>query len=205
MRIYDISLPIERSLAIWPGDAPYALIRTCAMRDGDVVNLSELRVSVHMGTHVDAPWHIDPGGQTVDAVALEPYVGPAVVIDVTGLEIIRPRDIPADRLALAPRILLRTGAWADATRFPDRIPVLDESVPDYLADNGAILLGVDVPSVDALDSADLPIHRDLNARNVRILEGLRLDDAPDGVYELFALPLKLVGSDGSPVRAILRG
>jgi arylformamidase len=103
-----------------------------------------------------------------------------------------------------PRVLLRTDAWLDPERFPERIPVLGTAVPAWLASRGVILVGVDVPSVDALDSKDLPIHHGLGRHGIAILENLRLAEIPAGLYELIALPVKLAGADGAPVRAILR-
>ncbi len=77
-------------------------------------------------------------------------------------------------------------------------------VPAYLHSRGVVLVGFDVPSVDALDSKDLPVHHALGKYNIAILESLLLKDVPPGEYELLALPLKLVGADGAPVRAVLR-
>ena len=106
---------------------------------------------------------------------------------------------------LAQRVLLRTDAWTDITRFPEQIPVIAPDVPAYLQARGVVLLGVDVPSVDPIDSKDLANHYALAACGIRILESLRLVDVPAGDYELTALPLKLVGADGASVRAVLRG
>ncbi len=81
---------------------------------------------------------------------------------------------------------------------------MDEDVPDWLSENGVVLVGVDVPSVDHLDSKTLPIHHALGTHGIRILESLDLSGVPEGLYELIALPIKLVAADGAPVRAILR-
>ena len=107
-------------------------------------------------------------------------------------------------LSTTPRLLLRTDGWLDHSSFPESIPVLSESVPAYLKQQGVILVGLDVPSVDQIDSKDLPIHHALGSFGIAILESVELRRVDPGVYELIALPLKLEGADGSPVRAILR-
>jgi arylformamidase len=201
MRTYDISLQLQPKLAGWPGDTPFQLQWTCRKAGGATVNLSEIRLSVHSGTHCDAPYHFVDEGQTIEKLALEPFWGRAQVVDVRGHALIRPEDLGEID---APRVLLRTDAWTDFTRFPETIPVMAPDLPPWLAARGVILIGVDVPSVDALDSKDLPNHHALGRRSITILESVTLVDVPAGAYELCALPLKIVGADGAPVRALLR-
>ena len=126
-----------------------------------------------------------------------------MVIDVSGRSMIWVQDVAIEGLALMPRLLLRTGAWTDPCMFPTRFPVMGDEVPAYLQSQGVVLVGVDVPSVDLFESKDLQIHHALHSRGIHILK-LFLADVPAGRYELIALPLKLEGADGSPVRAILR-
>lgn len=206
--IYDITLPVGPALAGWPGDAPFRLAWTTRIAEGESVNLGEVSMSLHAGTHVDAPLHYRDSGAAIDATDLSVYIGPAVVADVRGIETIRISDIEVAlegiELRTAPRLLLKTGAWKDHARFPESIPVLECDVPAWLGARGVRLLGLDVPSVDALDSKDLPIHHALGRQEITILESLNLADVAPGSYELIALPLRLAGADGSPVRAILR-
>ena len=175
------------------------------MSEGASVNVGSLTTSVHSGTHTDAPFHFLPDGRTIDQLDLTPYVGPAVVVDVGGREVIQVADFPRELdLRATPRLLLKTDAWRDTTRFPERIPVMAPGVPTALRDRGVTLIGVDVPSVDALDSKDLPIHHEIGRCGIYILENLNLSHVAPGAYELIAMPLKLVGADGAPVRAALR-
>jgi arylformamidase len=204
MKLYDITLSVDERLAGWPGDAPYRLEWTCTRAGGAAVNLGQVSLSLHTGTHTDAPYHFDDAGARVDAVPLSAYLGPARVVDVSGRPIVRRADLEGIDFTSAPRLLLRTGAWADHRRFPASVPTLAANVPAWLHERGVVLLGVDVPSVDALDSKDLPIHQALGRHGIAILESLDLAGVPEGLYELTALPLRLVGADGSPVRAVLR-
>jgi arylformamidase len=203
-KIIDITLPVNESLAGWPGDAPYQFTWTCRKATGAAVNVGQVSMSVHTGTHIDAPFHFTDSGDTADHLPLVPFIGPACVIDVRGRATIQRCDLESVDLTATPRVLLRTASWTDPTRFPDSIPTMAPDVPDWLAAQGVVLVGVDVPSVDALDSKVLPIHHALGRARIQILESLDLRHAPAGAYELIALPLKLVGADGAPVRAVLR-
>ena len=204
MRIYDISLPIDPALAIWPGDAPYRLDWTARRGSGQPVNLGSVSMSLHTGSHVDAPFHFDSLGPTTDQLPAHTFIGPATVVDVCGHATISTGLLEQTSSELAPRVLLYTGAWADRTRFPACIPVMDTDVPAYLRSKGVVLVGVDVPSVDPLDSKELASHHALGENGIAILESLLLDGVPAGGYELIAVPLRLIGADASPVRALLR-
>ncbi len=197
--ILDITHPLSPAIAEWPGDAPFTRTINARLAKGASVNLSSISLSVHNGTHADAPYHYDNDGLTMEQVPLDRFIGPALVIDVTGYD-----PIPIEALQPAERILLRTGGHPDITRFPDDFPVLAEDATDWLGQNGVKLIGVDVPSVDKPSSKHLPIHHGLRRNGVLILENLNLAGVDPGPAELIALPLKIVGADGSPVRAVLR-
>jgi arylformamidase len=204
MPIRDITIPMQDSLACWPGDAPFRFTWTWRKRDGATVNVGQFQLSVHTGTHTDAPFHFDDEGATCEFLDLHPFIGPARVISVMNRRRIRRQDLEPFDLSDTPRLLLRTDGWTDHARFPTSIPIMDEDVPAWLRRQGVILVGVDVPSVDDLDSKDLPNHHALDRNGIAILESLDLAGVPAGVYELLALPLKLIGADGAPVRAVLR-
>ena len=199
MKIHDVTIPMQDSLAVWPGDTPFRLSWSWKMADGASVNVGRLELSVHTGTHIDAPFHFDGAGTTADQLDLRPFVGLAQVIPLTNRARIRRSDLERYDVSGTPRILFRTDGWTDHSRFPATIPVMDEDVPDWLHEREVFLVGVDVPSVDDLDSKTLPNHHALGAHGISILESLDLRSIPGGRYELIALPLKLVGADGAPV------
>ena len=204
MRIHDITLLLNDGLPCWPGDTPFEFGLAWSKAEGASVNVGRVSSTVHIGTHVDAPFHFMDAGLTIDRVSPDIYVGPARVVDVRGRPVIRVEDLAPFDLSGAPRLLLRTDGWPDHARFPESIPVLDGAVPAYLREQGVILIGLDVPSVDQVDSKDLPIHHALGSLGIAILESVDLTRVEPGIYELIALPLKIEGGDGSPVRAILR-
>ena len=201
--IYEITIPVTGGLAVWPGDTPFQFTLGWKMSEGASVNVGAVTMSVHTGTHVDAPFHFDPNGAGVDALDPSVFLGPVAVIDATGRAVLT-RDLFAGvDFARTPRVLVRTGVWTDHATFPEVIPTLAADVPAFLGANGVRLFGVDVPSVDAIDSTTLPNHHALAAHGIVILESADLRAVPAGVYILTALPLRLVGADASPVRAIL--
>jgi len=201
--LYDLSRPLTATTACWPGDVPFSFRLGWRIRDGASVNVGAIETSVHTGTHCDAPYHYDDAGTTVERLPLETFVGPTWIADVRGSDHWRDSLVDLD-FTKTPRVLFRTDGWPDTTRFPDRVPVMEPELPDWLADRGVVLVGVDLPSVDPLDSKTLDIHHALGRRGILIVEGLWLEEVPAGRYELIALPLRIEAADGSPLRAVVR-
>lgn len=206
MTIIDISRSLEKGMAVWPGDTPYHLETMMDRQRGDMANLTTLTLSAHTGSHADAPRHFTDDGLTMDAVDLRPYWGPARVVTVTkAAGPLLPADFAATNLRGAERLLVRTPLQGlPNDQFPAAVPHPSPELADFLGKLGIVLYGTDSPSMDAIDSTDLPGHNALLRNGIAILEGLDLSGAVDGRYELVALPLKIVGGDGSPVRAALR-
>ena len=202
--IYDISPPITDSIAVFPGDTPPTREMLMDMRKGDTLTLSTLRSTVHVGAHADAPSHYGAEAPTIDQVELERYVGPCQVVRVAASRgaLLMPDAIDAE--ITESRVLFATGTYPDPNTFNTDFAALSPELIDWLAGRGVNLVGVDTPSVDPADSKDLPAHKAFLKNDIYILEGLVLSDVPEGQYELIALPLKLVGFDASPVRAVLR-
>lgn len=202
-RLRDISQRLRADLPVWPGDTPFGGETTWSMDEGSPVNVSKLTLSTHSGAHADAPLHYAAGATDIADVALEPFLGECLVVDARGAgALIRPGHLPD--LGGARRVLFRTyevfphAAW-DAVHTA----IAPETI-DRLAEAGVLLVGMDGPSLDPQDSKTMEAHRAVLKADMRVLEGLVLDDVPAGRYELIALPLPIVGGDASPVRAILR-
>jgi arylformamidase len=201
--IYDITPPVSPRLAVWPGDTPPTREVLCDMHRGDNITLSTMRATVHLGAHADAPSHYGKDAPTMEARCLDYYIGPCQLMRVSAK--------PNERVTLpnvevkAERFLLATGTYPDFENFNREFAAYDPALIDRLHKKGVKLIGIDTPSIDLFDSKDLPSHQMVLRNDMAILEGLVLRDVPEGLYELIALPLKLVGFDASPVRAILRG
>src|SRR4029453_4376660 len=145
-------------------------------------------------------------------MALEIYLGRAVVVDLTGtfsqskekhLIIIEDLQPHAEEIAETSRLLIKTGRWNNSAVFPDRIPVIAADIAAWLQKNGVKLLGLDLPSVDEIDSKSLQNHHPLAQAGIAIIQPLALRKVAPGIYQAAALPLKIAGGDGAPMRAIL--
>lgn len=202
--LYDISPAISPALAVWPGDTPPSREVLQDLARGDTVSLSSLRATVHLGAHADAPSHYGLGAATIDERPLDLYLGECEVVRVAAASDRQVTPGLLSRTASAPRVLLATGTAPDSAVFNRDFAALAPELIDHLHERGVRLVGVDTPSVDPADSKTLPAHNRCLAHDMAILEGLRLADVPEGRYELIALPLRLVGFDASPVRAVLR-
>lgn len=204
-RILDISPPVSERLAVWPGDTGFQREVLLDIKSGANLTLSSLRGTVHLGAHADAPSHYHRNGVSIDQVTLTPYLGPCYVLTVqkprNGL--IDPTDCAQAIATGAQRILFRTLSAPDPQTFNTDFVAFKPEAIDALGAAGVVLVGIDTPSVDPFSSKDLPAHQALLRWNIRNLEGLMLTDIADGEYDLVALPLKLVGFDASPVRAVL--
>lgn len=191
-------------MPVWPGDTEFSFGLTRTKEQSGSVNVGRLTMSTHTGTHADAPFHFDSDGPKVLELDLTVYVGPARVIDLRDAESIGGSELSEQDLDGVRRLLVKTGSWRDRSEFPRDITHLRPGAASFLAGRGVRLVGVDGPSVDPLDSKELPTHHALRENGIHILEGLVLDGIEPGDYELISLPLPLQESDGSPVRAILR-
>ncbi|MBP1930855.1 arylformamidase [Ammoniphilus resinae] len=203
-KIIDISQPLDHRTVVWPGDTPFSYDLTWTTQDSGSVNVGQIQMSTHTGTHIDAPFHFNDEGQRVIQLDLDVYVGDALVIHLPKTNSIGPKELDGIDLQGITRLLIRTDAWTDRRVFPSEIPFLEPQLAGYLADRGIRLVGVDLPSVDPLDSKELSAHHQLSAYGIAILEGIVLEHVQPGAYELIALPLALAEADGSPVRAVLR-
>ncbi|GGA40374.1 arylformamidase [Psychrobacillus lasiicapitis] len=200
----DISQPFSKKIGTWPGDTPFQFELTYSKEETGSVNIGRFTTSVHTGTHADAPFHFDSDAPTIEQLDINIYIGRAKVVDVIGLDLIGREELEAFELAGVERLLLKTAKRVNEEQFPTKIPVLKENIGAFLQEKGIFLIGVDHPSVDALDDKELPAHHALYLHGVHILENLLLQDVVPGDYEMIALPLKIQGADGSPVRAVIR-
>ena len=202
-RIWDISQVLRPGLPVWPGDTAFAQARTWQMEDGSPVNVSALTMSTHSGAHADAPLHYAPDAPDIAQVALDPYLGECLVVDARGAgERIAVADLPD--LEGAERVLFRTFGRFPRDAWDDDTTAIAAETITWLAERGVRLVGIDGPSIDPQSSKTMDAHLAVLKHDIRVLEGLVLDDVAQGRYELIALPLPIAGGDASPVRAVLR-
>ncbi|BBB48768.1 cyclase family protein [Pelolinea submarina] len=207
--IYDITILISKDTPVWTGDKEVKIYRDRSIAAGADYNVSLLEIGVHTGTHMDAPFHVIDAGRTVDQIALEQLIGPAQVVAVPPeIEVIDAGFLSNCGLAAGvQRVLFKTRNskfWNDQPlRFREDFVGVDTSGVCWLIEKGVILAGIDWFSISPMQDLKNP-HEILLRGGAVILENLDLRKVPAGSYELICLPLKLMGTDGAPVRAILR-
>lgn len=203
MKIIDISQKLNSQTPVWPGDSSFDFSLNWSKEETGSVNVGKISFSAHTGTHIDAPFHFDENGKKVADLPLESFFGNALVIDVSDRESIGAEDLESFNLLNVTKLLIRTNSWGNKSAFPSTITYLKENIGPFLKKNGIDLIGVDVPSVDPLDSKELPAHHSLQKNGIGILEGIVLEGIETKIYELAAFPLPIEEGDGCPVRAVL--
>ena len=201
MDLVDISRPVSPATVVWPGDQPVEHTWTAEIEEGASVNLSALRMSVHTGTHVDAPYHVQDTGAPTESLDLSVFVGPVEVVEILEAPTVRAGHV---RGITAPRVLFKTEASRlSSDEWPETITPISPDAVSVLQDQNVCLVGTDAPSVDPLNSTELPAHHALIDAGIVNIEGLALDGVDPGSYSLVSLPMNLQNADAAPVRAAL--
>ena len=194
-------------MPIWPGNAGVAMRRVEAIADGAVANVSAVDLGAHTGTHVDAPVHFVNGAAGVDTLPLDVLVGPALLIHLPAVSSVSAADLEAANIPAATRRLLiktrNSTYWANGdTNFHTEFAGVLVDAAQWLVAHHVALVGVDYLSV-APWKQGTPTHRAVLEAGVVIVEGLNLSTIDPGVHNFVCLPLKIVGCDGAPARAII--
>ncbi|HEX3645217.1 MAG TPA: cyclase family protein [Vicinamibacterales bacterium] len=206
MRLIDVSVPLDAQLPTYPHNTPFSLEPIKRIARGDSSNVSTLHMSAHTGTHVDAPRHFFDQGAGTESLALELLIGRARIIEVDSRAGIAAEDLAPLDLSDDIRVLIKTHnsrLWGSPEFHQDYVGVT-ESGAKYLVEHGIKLVGVDYLSVEKFHNPGAPAHHLLLGAGTIVIEGLNLHDVDPGVYEMFCLPLRVVGSDGAPARVVLR-
>ncbi len=206
--IFDISIAISPDMVKWEGDSPVKIRQVLDIAKGDPYNLSEMKMSVHTGTHMDAPRHFLQNGGLIEDFPLDLLIGEAQVVGIPD----EASSITAQVLEAAglkegiKRVLFKTRNsqyWKNCpSEFQEDFVSLSLDGADYLVQRGVKLVGIDYLSISPADDFR-PVHSRLMAYDIAIIETLDLSDVEPGIYTLICLPLKLKGVEGAPVRAVL--
>ncbi len=204
--LYDITRTVSARTAVFPGDTPYSATPHWQISEGAPVNLTTITTTPHVGTHADAYYHYERDGVHPAQMPLEPYIGRARVVTVARRSgALTLDDFSHANLDGVQRLLVHS--WVSDVpddQWVNEFPYTSVALLEALAARGVVLIGVDVSSMDSVESATLPAHHALKRLGMVNLENLMLRGVPDGDYDLSALPLKLDAACGSPVRAVLR-
>ncbi|MEA3327658.1 MAG: cyclase family protein [Chloroflexota bacterium] len=211
MKIYDISLPIKPTMPVWPGDPPVSIRSLSKIEEGDDAAVTEIQMSVHTGTHIDAASHFIEDGQTIDQIPLEKLFGEVLIINIDQIEkciserVLKKHPLN-NELINAKKVLFKTKNsrfWHD---FPEEFQTdyvgIDASGATYLSKLNLDLVGVDYLSIAPFAETKQP-HQILLTNEIVLLEGINLISIPEGKYQLYCLPLKIKGCEGAPARVVL--
>src|SRR5262245_38272936 len=205
MKLIDVSVPLDATTPTYPGNTPYSLEAIKRLARGDSSNVSTIHMSAHAGTHVDAPRHFFDDRPGADALPLDLLIGRTRVVEI-GARQIDAESLAAIDLSEDIRVLIKTHnsrLWGTPEFHADYAGVT-ESGARHLVDRGVKLVGVDYVSVEKFKTPGAPAHNVLLGGGTIVIEGLNLRDVDPGVYDMYCLPLLVVGSDGAPARVVLR-
>jgi len=197
----DISRPLGPATPVWPGDRALEF----RQRHDKEMLISEVATTCHAGTHMDAPLHLGPGGVAIHEIPLSHFIGPAEVVRLpVGCGAARPEDLPLGWVPQFQKVLFRSDSHPVGGAIGDGFAGTSAELVKWLAENGVSTVGIDTPSVDVFDSADLEAHHALADRGIAWIEGLDLSGVDAGAYLMVALPMPLRGVEAAPVRALLK-
>lgn len=206
MKYYDISLNLSADTVRWITSPPFELHQRRRMSRGDRNNSSAVTMSLHSGTHVDAPFHFVPDGKTIDALSLELFIGPALVHAVEAERTITAEHVAPLRLDGITRVLFKTrnSRLLHKESYEAEFVAFSVAAAEALVALGVRLVGLDYLSVAHAGEEQIPVHRAFLDHGVVLLEGIDLSEIKPGLYELMCFPIRLSGADGAPCRAVLR-
>ncbi len=203
-RIFDISMDVFPGMVTYPGDPPVEFVEKYSIDKGDLYNLWVMSFGSHTGTHIDAPRHFIHDGKTVDEISAEYFAGRAKVIQIKNTRCITADELEGHEIEEGDRVLFKTANSKRSYKtFVKDYVYLSPAAAEYLVQKKVRLVGIDVLSIENPSGERPDAHYALLGNEIVVLEGLVLREVPPGQYDFYALPLKIRGGNGSPVRAIL--
>jgi len=208
--LYDATLPLSEKTIVYPGDPTLKITPVSSLEVGDICNVSKIEMGSHFGTHVDFPRHVFRNGATSDFFPIDRFTGRGVIIDVpSDIKVISSQtlcstpyhDIDSDLIIL---LKTRNSMLWNGGSFVEDYVYLDISAAEWLISKRPRLVGIDYVSVDVYNSGDLPVHRLLLSNNIPILENLDLSGISGGYYDIYCLPISIVGIDALPARVLIK-
>jgi arylformamidase len=203
----DISMPLHPGMVRWPGDPAFGITRTADLARGDLCTVSQLALGAHSGTHLDAPAHFIRDGAAMDALPFDAVIGPVRVVEIHDPVSIQAAELNGHALLPGERVLFKTRNSQGACRSPDFVEdyvYVARDAAAHLVERRVRTVGIDYLSVGGFRRDGIKTHRTLLAAGVWIIEGLDLAEVAPGNYEMICLPLRVLGAEGAPARAVLR-
>ena len=202
-QIFDISITIKEGMVSFPGDTVPKIERIKEIEKAGY-NLSKMQVSVHVGTHADAPTHFVEDGKYIDEIKPERFMGETQVIEIKNNNEITKTELE-DKEIKSDKLLFKTinSEYLKEDTFNENFVYMTYQAAEYLVKKGVKLIGIDYLTIESLDNKDFAVHKLLLGNDVIILEAVNLANIKPGLYNLLAFPLKLQNCEASPIRALL--
>ncbi|MBN2290159.1 MAG: cyclase family protein [Candidatus Glassbacteria bacterium] len=206
-KLHDISVTLGSQTAVYPDDSPFTSEKTMSLEKGEIADVSKISLSSHSGTHLDLPAHFIQGAETAESWPPEKFVLPVQVIDIDDPLTVTRQELESKAIREGAALLFRTAnslsGLVRAPVFSEDYVCLSLEAAEYCIAKKAPLIGLDYFSIDRYGDFSYPVHRRIAQNNILILENIDLKETPAGEYLLFCFPLKIAGSEASPVRAVL--
>lgn len=199
----DITMPLHSLMAVWPGDTAFHYKLDATLAD-DGANVGRIQMSLHAGTHVDAPYHYDQFGKAVESLPIDLFIGQVEIVDATAVQVIDEAFVNGLQLKDVHRVFFKTKNVYNFLTFPEQYCTFTAGAIRALNEKGVALIGTDAPSIDALQDTSLAAHHACRGCGMLIVENLYMKDVEAGAYEFIGLPLPIQGGDASPIRAVIR-
>ena len=201
----DISVMIKSDMVHWPTDQPVLVSRVKDMNKNCTSNVSLVSMTVHAGTHLDAPFHFIAGGRSLDMMPLDATIGKARILLIKDKQCIRPKELIPYRIKRGERIIFKTrnSHYWKMNKFKKDFVYISPEAAEYLVSKRVCTVGIDYLSVGGYHNSGAQTHRILLESGIWIIEGLNLKGVKPGNYNLICLPLKILNSDGAPARAVI--
>lgn len=202
----DITMPIKNNMVHWPGDVDIVIKRINSIGAGDDYNLTNISLSAHTSTHMDAPLHFIDKAEDISTLPFNAVIGRAKVIEIKDKKSIKLDELKAHKIEENDRLLFKTCNslidWS-MKEFIDDYVFLTTEAAEYLAEIKVKTIGIDYLSIAGLNNSE-EVHKILLSSEIWIIEGLSLNSVSEGLYDLICLPINIIGSDGAPARAVVK-
>jgi len=202
----DITRPIEPGALLHPEDPAPQFVRYSSIDAGADYNLTQVTLSLHTGTHFDAPLHFVKDGTPIDKLPLEMFVTRAVVVTLGDAESCKVEHLEGHGIRRGDAVLLRTAnERLPRDKMAERWVYVTGEAAQWCVVRGVRILGVDYIEVESPDTphGQYPVHQTVLPAGTLLLENLDLRGVESGTYVLYCAPLKISGAEGAPCRAFL--
>lgn len=206
-KYYDLTAKISENTVVFPGDPKYRSEVVCSLEEGSQYHLRHMHFGNHTGTHIDFPSHTIKNGKTSCDFPIQSLIGSGLIVEVPECE----RSITREFVEKQPIysndfVFFKTSnsKLSKQGEFTSQYVYIEPDAAEELLKKGVKIVGIDYISVDQYESADLPVHRSLLSKDVLIVEGLELNNAPLGRCKIYIMPMNVQKMDGLPVRVVAR-